>query len=460
MSQIQLFNDTWHIRNQQLPTWAVVGDLLYWDNTGWHLRTSVTQPINGYVAVLDAWTDTWVICISNGMTTWKWWYAPWVVVYEDTTNPSKTTNASWGKRIWVIKWGSWGLLWNYEWDSFFIDCFDNNEWDAANWLSVNNWTTVFGQDVWAAWDPAKLLSGREIPMDGHNIDLEASNWRRTTFDWANGNMNVWGAFLTQTDSNWISNRNVHIMLWLWAWALHMHHNPDVYKNPWDGEYAQIFWFNSDLDWFRTYSKISWANRQYFSQDYLNNKTYLNQATFWWIPLVDDSNDEILTVNMSNWQLKRMKIWSSYWFIWLSSWQITSADYSWTNGSVNFYSKTLNSGTFILWTPKPWYKWQVIGNYQIWMNSNDSRTYMCEHYSYAIIPWIGSLWEDKNSISPSISWLPSIWATVNNQTFMFFLTAPSFTVDVLVQVSTWSSTMTHTCDVNYWYVQISAIEVPL
>lgn len=126
MAQIEQFNDTGHIRHQQLPAWAVVGDLLYWDNTGWHLRTSTSQAINGYVAVLDTGTNTWVVSVANWVTTWKWFNAPWNVIYEDTTNPSKVTIVTGGRRIWVIK-GSvgWTSL-AYEWDSFFIDCFNTS----------------------------------------------------------------------------------------------------------------------------------------------------------------------------------------------------------------------------------------------------------------------------------------------------------------------------------------------
>lgn len=185
MSQIQLFNDTWHIRNQRLPVWTVVGDLLYFDNTGWHLRTAVTDPINGYVAVLDAWTDTWVISVANWVTTWSWGWSSNQVIYEDITNPAKTTNVSWGKRVGKIKWAAWWASLQYEWDSFFIDCFDNNEWDANNGLSIKNWTTVLGQDIGEAGDPAKLLSDREIPMDGKSLTFREADDKFTKFlpDW-------------------------------------------------------------------------------------------------------------------------------------------------------------------------------------------------------------------------------------------------------------------------------------
>ncbi len=69
MSQIQQFNDTATIRNQTIPSGAVVGDLLFLNSSGWNLRTSVNDPIDGYVAVADGSTS--VICVGNGITVWK-----------------------------------------------------------------------------------------------------------------------------------------------------------------------------------------------------------------------------------------------------------------------------------------------------------------------------------------------------------------------------------------------------
>jgi hypothetical protein len=150
MSQIQLFNDTWHIRNQRLPVWTVVGDLLYFDNTGWHLRTAVTDPINGYVAVLDAWTDTWVISVANWVTTWSWGWSSNQVIYEDITNPAKTTNVSWGKRVGKIKWAAWWASLQYEWDSFFIDCFNDNVVEEIEYY--------YWPDTWYNSDPLDLVN--------------------------------------------------------------------------------------------------------------------------------------------------------------------------------------------------------------------------------------------------------------------------------------------------------------
>lgn len=363
MSQIQLFNDTGHIRNQILPVWTMVWDLLYFDNTGWHLRTSTSDAINWYVAVIDSWTNTWTICVANGITTWKWGNAGWIVIYEDITNPAKVTAVTWGKRIWVVKWAVGWVSLQYEWDSFFIDCFDNNAWDANNGLSVSNWTTVFGQDLNEAWDPAKLLSTREVPMDWHNIELEASNGWRTILNGANGDFQVWWSQLKQMDSQQIINY-VHTMLRLWGWALHMHHNNDVYKNPWDGDYAQIFWYNSDLDSFRTYSKISWTNRSYFSQDYASNKTYLSQVTFGWIPVVNSDLTDAMWINFSTWELVRIwkqdKIFAGL----LNPWFYNPFDTSLPNNTNYFGFPWWNTVTTMWVLPSvpyaapSWYAWWI------------------------------------------------------------------------------------------------------
>jgi len=337
--------------------------LLYRDNTWWHLRTLTAQAINWYVAVLDWGTNnTWTICIANGITTWKWGNAPSQVIYEDITNPAKVTITTGWKRIWVVKWAVGWISLQYEWDSFFIDCFDNNAWDANNGLSVSNWTTVFGQDLNEAWDPAKLLSTREVPMDWHNIELEASNGWRTISNGANGDFQVWWRAITATDGYGRVN-NVHINLALWGWALYLHHNNDVYKNPWDGEYAQIFGYNSDLDWLWTYSKISWVNRSYFSQDYKNNKTFLAQVTFGWIPVVNTWDIDTLWINKTSGEIVRTAINTSYRIqsVPVSSFINLTRDVAADVGWYSYWSATSN-GTIVNppFAAPAWYEWRIKG----------------------------------------------------------------------------------------------------
>lgn len=121
------FSDTGHIRNQVLPTWAVNGDLLHWTGSAWtgqwNLITSVDQEIHGYVVWASSDLSRSLVCVGNGLTMWRWWYAPWVKVYQDNANPAKITDTPWGKYIGLIKGGQWGSSINYEWDSLFIKCF-------------------------------------------------------------------------------------------------------------------------------------------------------------------------------------------------------------------------------------------------------------------------------------------------------------------------------------------------
>lgn len=228
MSKIQQFNDTWHIRYQWLPSGWVVGDLLWFDWANWRkLRTSVNDPIDGIVASVDI-DGTWCsITISNGATNWKWWYAPWVVVYEDTTNPSKTTNASWGKRIWVIKWGSWGLSWNYEWDSFFVDCFNK----ANNWLSSKDWYVQLGNDVWDTSKPAKLKSNREVPM---------------AWDWEPDTINFWHR---KPDWNWRTRESIEMS------DCNIHKRYTTENNTNRKWFELVHYIHSDEDWY-------WSNYGY------------------------------------------------------------------------------------------------------------------------------------------------------------------------------------------------------
>jgi len=47
---------------------------------------------------------------------------------------------------------------------------------ANNWLDVDAGKVVLGQDVGEAGDPAKLLSNREIPMDGKKLFFKRTDW--------------------------------------------------------------------------------------------------------------------------------------------------------------------------------------------------------------------------------------------------------------------------------------------
>ena len=314
MSTIQQFNDTWHIRNQRLPVWTVVGDLLYFDNTGWHLRTAVTDPINGYVAVLDAWTDTWVISVANWVTTWSWGWSSNQVIYEDITNPAKTTNVSWGKRVGKIKWAAWWASLQYEWDSFFIDCFDNNEWDANNGLSIKNWTTVLGQDVGEIWDPAIVYNDREIPLDENKYiaftfgkkDLSASVYNENSWYQARQNIRLQPQLSEYT--HYVED--VTTKKWIWVKDyVHADEHPYFNKYWW-----QRWSYPKKADWthYIHHQDIAslWTETSpdVFEQELIFNsldgKYYLWYG-WWQLPVVSNSSsDEIVTIDSSTWQVKR------------------------------------------------------------------------------------------------------------------------------------------------------------
>ena len=441
MSWIQLHNDTWHLRNQILPAWTAVGDLLWFDWAGWYwgnwrsLRTSTSQPINWYVAVLDSWVNSGTICLSNGITTWKWWNAVGDVVYEDTTNPAKVTTAPWGKRIGMIKWGhKWKSL-QYEWDSFFIDCFDNNVWDANNWLSIKWWVTVLWQDVWEAWDPAKLLNDREIPMVWKRLDLIWQFWDRTIFDWVNWHLYVgwealtinswdgagqlmWTFSLFNRQAKWNSNQWLRITEYVW-WDW----NPFIWSDEVvDFAYPQDTTWNIQrfeaFRWLRY--KRDWSGNITSSQNFLNSDNGL--YTFWantWPfilspnylpPISSSATVEPLAIDTANGQIvrydnKSIPVWSL-----ISDFNRNLNTGSWSFTNEYWDENILNHITIIWLTPAPVWKKRVFSwNANFAMNGNIStaRNYIWVQF-FVSKNW--GIWIQSNTWQRATSSSATDWST--------------------------------------------------
>ncbi len=67
-----------------------------------------------------------VVTVGNGITVWKGGNSIDDIVYEDTTNPAKTTITPGGRVIGKIKSGVGGNI-PYEGDSLLIECFGSTQ---------------------------------------------------------------------------------------------------------------------------------------------------------------------------------------------------------------------------------------------------------------------------------------------------------------------------------------------
>ncbi len=181
MSQIQQFSDTWTIRNQTIPVGAVVGDLLFLNSSGWNLRTSVNDPIDGYVAIADGATS--VVCVGNGGTVWKGGNTPGQIVYEDTANPAKTTVTAGGRSIGKIKSGVGGNI-PYEGDSLLIECFWKR--DACSLATITQ-------------PQADTLGLEDLRVTVCGTGDAAIDWKTVTLDKVAGLFGGWW-----TNTNWVT----------------------------------------------------------------------------------------------------------------------------------------------------------------------------------------------------------------------------------------------------------------
>lgn len=417
MSKIQQLNDTAHIRYQNLPTWVAVGDLLRWDGTnGWKFRTSVNDPINAYVASIDT-TGTWgSLTIGNGITAWMGWYAVGVIVYEDTANPTKTTNSSWGKRIWVIKWGAGWLSGSYEWDSLFIDCFWNN---ASNWLSKSSdWDNVFWQDNNEPWNPAMLKSNREVPMWESNWATQI-NFGNKKVDWtiqtneaiemSDANVRKRFRAVNPLDKKWFEAVMYTHADWDGYWS-------DYWYQFWsypiksDGTFG---WFHADIQsiWTETSPDVFEHIMRILSS---SGKYYL-----WWpwynYPLWLQSNGyQSLMIRPSD-GLLGTKYLAEYNIPSCIPSSFTNAVYDQTYGWYDYYK--VESSISIVNPPYPapaWYFWKIKGRYNEFWASASVANVACIH---------NNIWNDANGIANEFgSWVVPVWWSITEFTAPFDLLA--------------------------------------
>lgn len=86
-----------------------------------------------------------------------------ITILETNWDTQSLNFSKYNVTVWVDV--NWNTVISQNWVSLTVI----KQW-ARSWLSVDSQgKDVLGQDIWEAWDPAKLLSDREIPMDGKKL---------------------------------------------------------------------------------------------------------------------------------------------------------------------------------------------------------------------------------------------------------------------------------------------------
>ena len=431
----------------------------------WYFMTLKRQNIWFRVFLLWFWPwwnsplfwDTWNINEQPRYepTTWTiYWYDANIISTWNTFRQfveycvSFIPQSYWANIINVLHWWSdnatilikfksieWWLMWFF-WESIFIadrDCcepqiqwerfttqpdYNNNDTTSPNYiankppillanngLDLDGANVVLWQDVWEAWDPAKLLNDREIPMDGKHITLKASNGDITKFNWIDWEVNVWWRRIG-INENWTDD--------IWTvysrWVIWLKGN-QVNRNVWREPNWVNLWERFVSQWYEYPTNSAWTIVAY-------QPTF--QSVWEWL---DTTPTQIVALDSIS---SDYRLWyNSAWFSWhlppiSSSATVESLAIDTANGQI---LRTVNSWVswfFVTWGTALWWVSTTMSTFSLTLNRT-ANVMICYRHNFASSNWWFyniELWNNWTIIFPwfpESTWFPpSIYAEDNVQ----------------------------------------------